>query len=144
MDKAKKESIKNRIKNFCKKIWEECKDRKTLTIFFIVVIVVYAPVWLDYILYFIFKYKLFLVIATACLAFWAGPGTPFFPLCIAITLAIKKMIKRRERKKSEREAEAEHVENAKIEKEDLEYEAVICEHAENVDAECEAAEDIYD
>jgi len=105
MDKEKKKSIKNRIKKFVKKIWLECKDRRTLTIFFIVVIVMYSPVWVDYLLYFIFDYKVFLVVATACLAFWAGPGTPFFPLCIAITLGIKKIIERKDKKKHEKEAE---------------------------------------
>lgn len=98
MDKEKKKSIKEKIEHFFKDIWRECKDKKTLCIFLIVVVVMYSPVWLCGLLYFIFKYKTFLVIATAYLAFWAGPATPFFPLCIAITLGIKKMLERREKK----------------------------------------------
>lgn len=101
MNKEKTNSIKTRIKNFGKKIWHECKDKQTVCIFLIVVVVVYAPVWLDYILYWIFRYKTFLVVATACLAFWAGPGTPFFPLCIAITLGIKKLLRRKEAKQTQ-------------------------------------------
>ena len=31
--------------------------------------------------------------ATVVLTFWAGPFTPFFPLAIAITLFIKKIMK---------------------------------------------------
>lgn len=30
--------------------------------------------------------------ATAYLAFWAGPFTPFFPMCIAITLGIRRIV----------------------------------------------------
>lgn len=33
--------------------------------------------------------------ASACLVFWAGPFTPFFPICIGITLAIKRRTGRR-------------------------------------------------
>lgn len=94
-DKGTFQSIKNKLKKFGKKIWAECKDTQTLMIFFIVVLVVYSPVWLGYILYFIFRYNTFLVVATVCLTFWAGPFTPFFPICIGITLGIKKIIKRK-------------------------------------------------
>ena len=33
-------------------------------------------------------------IASAYLVFWAGPFTPYFPLCIAITLGLKKLIEK--------------------------------------------------
>lgn len=52
----------------------------------------YAPVWLGYILYFVFKSKWAMGVASAYLVFWAGPFTPYFPLCIAITLSLKKLI----------------------------------------------------
>jgi len=78
-----------RIKNFCKSIWNDCKDVKTLVLLIIVIIVAYSPVWLGYLLYLIFKWKWCAVMATGYLAFWAGPFTPFFPLCIAVTLFIK-------------------------------------------------------
>lgn len=32
--------------------------------------------------------------ASAYLVFWAGPFTPYFPLCIAITLSLKKLIEK--------------------------------------------------
>lgn len=95
------ENMKEKIKRFFKNIWEECKDVKTLIILLIVILIVYSPVWGGYLLYFIFKLNIFLVVATACAAFWAGPFTPFFPLCIAITLAIKKLLKRKNRKNPE-------------------------------------------
>lgn len=79
-----------KIKNFCKSIWNECKDVKTLILLIIVIIIAYSPVWLGYTLYFIFRWKWCIVVATGYLAFWAGPFTPFFPLCIAVTLFIKR------------------------------------------------------
>ena len=47
-----------------------------------------------YILYFVFKSKLAMGVASAYLVFWAGPFTPYFPLCIAITLSLKKLIEK--------------------------------------------------
>ena len=72
---------------------EELKDKMTFMIFLIVAIILYFPVWGGYLLYFIFKWKWCLGIATFMLAFWAGPVTPFFPLAIAITLSVKKILK---------------------------------------------------
>lgn len=115
-DSAKKEerrlARKSRLQKFwqwiklkAKKLWRyiksEIKDVKTFIIFGIVVAVVYSPVWLCYILYFIFKWKWCFVVASSCLAFWAGPFTPFFPLCIAITLGIKRILRKFFLKKSD-------------------------------------------
>lgn len=54
----------------------------------------YTPVWGGYLLHLIFGIKWGSVVATAYLAFWAGPFTPYFPLCIAITFGIKKIIEK--------------------------------------------------
>lgn len=89
-----KPSIKEKIINFFKWIKGECKDWKTFAILLIVIIVVYSPVWGGFLCYAITKSTVALSIATITLAFWAGPFTPFFPLCIAITLFIKKMIEK--------------------------------------------------
>lgn len=83
--------LKVRTVNFCKWIWSECKDWHTLLLLIIVVVVMYTPVWGGYLLHLIFGVKWGSVIATAYLAFWAGPFTPYFPLCIAITFGIKKL-----------------------------------------------------
>ena len=88
------EKLKNKFINFCKWVWSECKDWHTLVIFAIVVVLMYAPVWLGYILYFVFKSKWAMGVASAYLVFWAGPFTPYFPLCIAITLSLKKLIEK--------------------------------------------------
>lgn len=80
---------------------EECKDWRTFVIFIIVLVIMYAPVWLGYLLYYILGLKWCMVIATIALTFWAGPFTPFFPIAIAVTLFIKKIIKNKVKKKGE-------------------------------------------
>ncbi len=101
--------MKLKLKKLWRYIKSEITDVKTFIIFAIVVAVVYSPVWLCYILYFVFKWKWCFVVASSCLAFWAGPFTPFFPLCIAITLGIKKIMRKIFQKKAEKLA-AENVE----------------------------------
>lgn len=101
-----------KIKNFFKWLWEQLKDWRTLVIFIIVLLVMYFPAYGFYILSIIFKNGWFAGIATAYIAFWAGPFTPFFPLCIAITFGIKKIfLKIKERihkKKKDEEAKCEN------------------------------------
>ncbi|MBQ5383424.1 MAG: hypothetical protein IIU46_03105 [Treponema sp.] len=97
--------MKLKLKKLWKYIYSEIKDVKTFIIFAIVVAVVYSPVWFCYILYFLFKWKWCFVVASSCLAFWAGPFTPFFPLCIAITLGIKKLLRRIFSKKQNQDEE---------------------------------------
>ena len=67
------EKLKNKFINFCKWVWSECKDWHTLVLFAIVVVLMYAPVWLGYILYFVFKSKWAMGVASAYLVFWAAP-----------------------------------------------------------------------
>ncbi len=86
--------IIDKIKNFLKWIWGECKDWRTILLLLGVIVVVYSPVWVCYLLYIIFRWNWSFAVATAVLAFWVGPFTPFFPLCIAITLGIKKRVVR--------------------------------------------------
>ncbi len=103
--------MKLKLKKLWRYIKSEITDVKTFIIFAIVVAVIYSPVWLCYILYFVFKWKWCFVVASSCLAFWAGPFTPFFPLCIAITLGIKKIMRKVFQKKAEKLA----AENVKTE-----------------------------
>ena len=84
--------LKNKFIKFCKWIWKECKDWKTVVIFAIVVVIMYSPVWGGYLCHALFHWKWCSVMATAYLAFWAGPFTPFFPMGIAITLGIRRII----------------------------------------------------
>ena len=43
-----------------------------------------------------------LVVASVTAAFWFGPLTPFFPLCIALTLSIKKVMQIKNRRRGEK------------------------------------------
>lgn len=80
----------NKFKNWCINTWHQLDNWQTLVLFVIVVIVMYSPVWGGYLLYYLFHWKWAMWAATGVLAFWAAPGIPFFPVCITITLAIKK------------------------------------------------------
>ena len=85
--------IKDNLIRFCRWLWRECRDVKTLLLLLLVITVAYSPAWGGYFLYELFGWKWASVVASACLAFWAGPFTPFFPICIGITLAIKQYAK---------------------------------------------------
>lgn len=90
--------LKNKIINFLRWIWQECKDWRTIVLLVFVILVVYSPVWVGYLLFWIFRWKWAIVFATASLAFWAGPFSPFFVLCVSITLGIKRFFSKCKRK----------------------------------------------
>ncbi len=87
--------IKQKTKNFLKWIWQECKDGRTLALLLVVITIVYSPVWLGYIMHWVFGWNWAGIVATAMLAFWAGPFSPFFVLCISITLGIKRLFEKK-------------------------------------------------
>jgi len=74
-------------------IWRNIKDFRTFIIFVVVMLVVGCEVWIPFVLGLIFKDSNFgksmLSVAAACEAFWLAPFTPFLPLCIVITIAVK-------------------------------------------------------
>lgn len=80
-------------------ILAQLKDWKTFVLFLGVCAVMSVEVWLPYILGFVTGNKWWFGIGSACWLFWIGPGTPFIPLCIAITLAIKKLFFRKKDEK---------------------------------------------
>ena len=116
--------LKEKTKNFLKWIWHECKDKRTIALLIVVVAVVYSPVWLGYIMHWVFDWSWAGIVATAMLAFWAGPFSPFFVLCISITLGIKRLFEKRgiffkprtDKSKSEQNGEANVEETADISK----------------------------
>lgn len=83
--------MKKRLKDFFVSIWKQLKDRTNLIIFACVLVVVYIPTWLIGLLGIIFQNAGMIAIAVAYAAFWAGPFTPFFPIVIAITFALRKI-----------------------------------------------------
>lgn len=92
--------VKEKTINLIEWLKKECKDWTTLIVFICVIIVMYMPIWGGYLLYYIFRWNWCLVMASVTFAFWFGPLTPFFPICIAITLSIKKLIEVKKRKKN--------------------------------------------
>ena len=87
--------LKDKFIRFCRWVWQECKDTKTFLLLLMVIAVVYSPVWGGYLLHAIFGWKWASIMASACLVFWAGPFTPFFPICVGITLSIKRWVGRK-------------------------------------------------
>ena len=88
-----------KLKKLFKYIWSELKDWHTLLLFGIVCAIIGVEVWLPLLLGLITDNKWLLGVAATCEAFWLAPFTPFLPLCIMITLAIKKPIEERRRKR---------------------------------------------
>lgn len=88
------EKVKRKIINFLKWIWIQVKDWRNLAILCVVAPVFFCLcVFLVALGLFFTDGKIHLIIATSTvLAFWMGPFTPFWPLCIAITLGIRKFI----------------------------------------------------
>lgn len=103
--------LKRKFFRFCKNIWKECKSWQTFVILLIVMAVFYSPVWIGYGLYFLFGFTWCLAVATGWILFWAGPFTPFFPICLALALGIKRFI---DRKKEKAEAAAKDMENEAV------------------------------
>ncbi len=89
-----------KFKNFIKNILVQLKDIKTIIIFIVVLLVMYFPAYGFYFLSIILKKSSLAIIATSYIAFWAGPFTPFFPICIAITFAIKKLFFKQKKDKT--------------------------------------------
>ena len=91
--------LKDKFIRFCRWIWQECNDTKTFLLLLLVIAVVYSSVWGGYLLHAIFGRKWESIMASACLVFWAGPFTPFFLICIGITLSIRRRAERRTKAK---------------------------------------------
>lgn len=92
----------NKTKSLFKWLWTQLKDWHNLVIFAIVFLIVSCEVWVPYIIYFVSGNEWWLAVGSACWAFWLLPLTPFLPLCIAITLAVRRIldkIKERHREK---------------------------------------------
>ena len=99
--KAKKAFV-----DFFKWLWTECKDIKTLILFGIVCLVISSPIWIGYILGFIFNWEAAFWFSTAMWAFWLMPGAPFLAIAVAVTLGVKKFLQfifRKKRKNGAKE-----------------------------------------
>lgn len=93
--------LKKTVVRFFKWIWSECKDKKTLALLGVVSLILSLPIWLGYLLGFIFGWDWAIWAATAVWGFWLLPGAPFFVVAVAITLGIKKLYQRLKKRKKE-------------------------------------------
>ena len=96
-----KKNKNDKIKNFFKWLKNECKDSKTFIVLLCVIAVVYSPVWIGGLLYTILGWDWCGLMASITAAVWLGP-VPFFPICIAITLSIKKIMQVNKKGKNEK------------------------------------------
>lgn len=81
-----------KLKHWCIETYHQLDNWQSVLLFICIAALMYFPVWGGYLLYFLFHWKWAMWMATAVLAFWAAPFTPFFPLCISLTLALRKFI----------------------------------------------------
>ena len=72
-------------------IWLNIRDPTTLLIFVLIVLAVSCEVWIPALLALILDQDYLWGVAAACWGFWLLPGTPFLPLCILLTMAIKSL-----------------------------------------------------
>lgn len=78
--------------NLLKALFKQLKDRTNIIIFIIVFLVLSCEVWVPVILGIVTGNGWWYGIAATCWAFWLAPFTPFLPLCIALTFAVRKVI----------------------------------------------------
>lgn len=84
---------------FYKWLWGELKDWRTLVLFIIVFLAVSCEIWVPALLSIITRNGWWLTVSGTCLAFWLGPFTPFWGICVGITLGIKALWKRLTKRK---------------------------------------------
>lgn len=88
------DKIKQKVINFIKWIWQQIKDWHNLVILLIVSAAFFCLcVFLVAVALFIIDKQIHIIYASSLvIAFWMGPFTPFWPICIAATLGIRKFI----------------------------------------------------
>ena len=96
MKKLKKllNRLKRKLIRFIMWIIRECKNWQTILLLLIVATIIQIPTWGGLLLYFIFGWEWALAVGTIAAIFWAGPFSPFWVVCITVTLGIKKLIEK--------------------------------------------------
>ena len=95
--------VKKKIIEFFSWIWHECKDWRTFVLLVIVCFVIGFPVWGGYLIGMLTGWEWAYWMASALLAFWWLPGAPYFAVCVAVTLAIKRFFEKRQEKHAKAE-----------------------------------------
>ena len=88
-----------KVKNFVKWLLKTLGDKTNIIIFVIVLLVVSCEVWIPYLIAIITGNEWWWAVGSACWAFWLAPFTPFIPLCIALTAAVRKICDKIKKKK---------------------------------------------
>lgn len=91
--------IWNKLKAFFKWLLDQLRDRTNIVIFIIVLLIVSCEVWIPYLIAMITGIEWWWAMGSACWAFWLAPFTPFIPLCLAITAAVRKIYDKIKRKR---------------------------------------------
>lgn len=96
MNKTKKwlNRLKRKLIRFIMWIIRECKNWQTILLLLVVAAIIQVPTWGGFLLYFIFGFEWALAVGTIAAIFWAGPFSPFWIVCVTVTLAIKKLIEK--------------------------------------------------
>ena len=98
--------------NFFKWVWRECRNWQTIALLLLVCIIVGAPVWICGLLGLLFNWTWAWAVFAALLAFWWLPGMPYFAVCVAITLGIKRFFQKYKRKHPEAFQKGNHNDDA--------------------------------
>ena len=69
------------------------RDWRNWIIFGIVYLSATSPTWVGWLMYLITRNAWHLTYSTAYMAFWALPLTPLIPLCVAVTVGIRKFFR---------------------------------------------------
>lgn len=88
-----------KIKAVLQSVVNQLKDWKNWLIFLIVCAVVGCEVWVPALIGLLSGNAWWYGIAAVCWAFWLAPFTPFFPLCLAVTFAVRKIIDKLNKRK---------------------------------------------
>lgn len=96
MRKLKKQlhKLKRKLIRFIMWIIRECKNWQTILLLLIVATVIQIPTWGGFLLYITLGWQWALAVATVAAIFWAGPFSPFWIVCVTITLGIKRLFRK--------------------------------------------------
>ncbi len=88
-----------RLKAFFVRLFRQLRDKTNIVIFFSVFLVLSCEVWIPYLIAIITGIEWWWAVGSACWAFWLAPFTPFVPLCLALTAAVRKIYDKIKNKK---------------------------------------------
>lgn len=103
MSKGQKLWLK--FKGFITWLLKRLKDKTNIVIFCTVCLVLSSEVWISYLMAIITGNEWWWLIGSACWAFWLAPFTPFIPLCLLLTVAVRKVYDRIKKKRTEKDGE---------------------------------------